>query len=114
MQDRINSAKLYVVLWEFQVRPEFEELFQRIYGSQGDWAELFRKGKGYVRTEFYRDVKNARRYVTVDVWESELAYHEFRKDHEKEYRAIDQRGEGMTEKETSLGAFEMLPANSET
>ena len=33
---------MFVVLWEFEVKPGREERFERVYGADGEWAQLFR------------------------------------------------------------------------
>lgn len=113
MSDLYHPAS-YVTLWEFHVRPGLQPEFERIYGSHGDWVQLFRTAKGYMRTELYRDLHNPHRYITMDFWESESAYRHFREQHADEYRAIDQRCEELTEKERALGSFQMLRSDLET
>jgi len=34
---------MFLVLWEFEVKPECEERFERVYGTGGDWDSLFRR-----------------------------------------------------------------------
>ena len=60
----------YVTVWEFRVRPEAFEVFERIYGPDGDWVRLFQTAEGYVTTELNRDLRQAGRYVTLDFWTS--------------------------------------------
>ena len=69
---------MFVTLWEFDVKSGSEELFERTYGPDGPWAELFRRDAGYLGTRLLRDVGAARVYVTMDTWESREAYEEFR------------------------------------
>ena len=107
----MKSGKAFVILWEFQVRPGFEPVFERVYSPKGDWAQLFSKAEGYFRTELNRDVKNRGRYLTMDVWESERAYLKFHETYANEYRAVDQRCEELTQKETALGTFETVTAD---
>jgi hypothetical protein len=47
---------LFVTLWEFEVKPGSEELFERTYGSDGEWAKLFRQDARYRGTRLLRDV----------------------------------------------------------
>lgn len=110
MQNGEPRAARYVTVWEFQVRPGSEQAFERSYGSDGEWVQLFRKARGYVRTDLYRDLKDRQRYVTIDLWESEAAYLNFREQYVREYGAIDQRCQEMTAKETALGAYEIVQA----
>src|SRR5215472_3020837 len=68
----------YVVIWEFRVQPGMEADFERAYGSEGRWAQLFRTGDGFSGTELHRDVSVPGRYVTLDFWSSGEAYQRFR------------------------------------
>jgi len=41
---------MFVALWEFEVKPGDQERFEGAYGHHGQWAKLFRHGKGYEGT----------------------------------------------------------------
>ena len=96
----------FVVIWEFHVRPGNEHRFEEIYGSDGEWARLFRSSEGYCGTELNRDFKVSLRYVTLDFWTSRDDYQRFREEHQAEYQVIDQRCEQLTEREIEIGSFE--------
>jgi heme-degrading monooxygenase HmoA len=51
--------------------------FIKAYGSAGDWARLFARAEGFVRTELYRSAEAQARFVTVDVWSNEAAWQAF-------------------------------------
>ena len=93
----------FLVIWEFVVRPGKEELFEKIYGPDGEWAQLFRQGKGYCGTRLTRDCDDSRCYITLDFWESQADYETFKSQHAAEYNAIDRNCEALTEQETELG-----------
>jgi heme-degrading monooxygenase HmoA len=95
----------YVIIWEFYVRPGMEERFEQVYGPWGDWARLFHEGEGYIATELNRDLKNKKRYVTLDFWTSAEAYEGFRKKYLAEYKAMDEKCGELTEREVELGTF---------
>jgi heme-degrading monooxygenase HmoA len=71
-------------------------------------AELFRQEAGFVATELSRDSKDPRRYLTLDFWESKLAYERFRAERAEEYTALDAQCETFTEFERELGQFERV------
>ncbi len=102
---------MHIVVWEFHVREGGEAEFERLYGPEGDWVRLFRKGKGFLQTELLKDSAAPSRYLTVDRWTSQPEYEAFRRSHAEQFRAIDQRGELLTTRETTLGAF-LLNADS--
>ena len=69
---------MYVIIWEYQVKADSVVEFERIYASNGVWAELFRKEDGYLGTELLRDSTHPRRYITIDRWTSSGDYESFR------------------------------------
>jgi hypothetical protein len=46
---------VYVTIWEFMAKPEFRAEFEIFYGLDGEWVQLFRRSKAFLRTEFFRD-----------------------------------------------------------
>ncbi len=46
------------------------------------------------------------RYFTVDRWESELAYRDFRRELAQAYDELDRSCEGLTIRETVVGEFD--------
>ncbi len=99
---------MYVVIWEFRVRENSRAEFEKDYGPQGVWAQFFRRGAGYQGTDLLRDAEEAGRYLTIDRWTSLLAYQTFQTQQHAEYEAIDRRCERLTERESRIGAFELL------
>jgi heme-degrading monooxygenase HmoA len=97
---------LFVTLWEFEVKSGSEELFERTYGPEGQWARLFRRDTQYCGTRLLREAGAERVYVTMDSWESRAAYEEFRRKYAAEYEELDRKCEGMTVSEKHLGGYE--------
>lgn len=92
---------MFVTVWKFIVRPAKSAEFEQHYGSDGSWAQLFRKAPGYIRTELYRG-ESANEYLTVDYWETPETYLEFRKAMGEEYAALDAQLEELTEREEAV------------
>jgi heme-degrading monooxygenase HmoA len=99
---------MYIILWEYIVKPGQETEFEKIYGSSGDWAQLFRQADGYLGTDLIRDIETHRRYITIDRWISSAAFNSFQKNYHAEYKAIDARCEDLTEHEAQLGAWSLV------
>jgi heme-degrading monooxygenase HmoA len=84
------------------------EGFERAYGAEGEWAQFFRQGPGYIGTELLRDVEIPGRYLVVDRWESAEAYNAFAAAHRDEYvRRVDDT-RFYYEQELRLGTFETV------
>ena len=64
----IRSGSLIALVFSYEVSDAAE--FERVYGPEGDWAEFFRGGRGYIGTELLRDVEHPGRYLVIDRWES--------------------------------------------
>jgi heme-degrading monooxygenase HmoA len=76
------------LIFTYEVRDSAE--FERVYGPDGEWAQFFRAGRGYVGTELLRDVETPGRYVVVDRWDSADAYNAFVAGHREDYmRRVD-------------------------
>ena len=60
---------MFLVLWEFDVKPGSDERFESVYGPDGEWAQLFRRDPAYHCTLLLRDPFRDRTYVTCDFWE---------------------------------------------
>ena len=96
------------IVWEFRVKPEKATEFERAYSSCGTWANFFQQGEGYRGTVLVRDAEHSGRYLTFDLWDSLAAYHEFKSRFSEEYFRIDHECQTLTEKEASLGIFEVI------
>jgi quinol monooxygenase YgiN len=93
-------------IWEFIVRPDKIEEFERSYSASGPWVELFRRSAGYQGTQLLRDNENASRFLTIDRWDRIASYRVMRERFAKEYEELDRTYEAFTESERSIGVFE--------
>src|SRR5690349_11821599 len=96
----------FAVVWEFRVSGRQQRAFEKTYGPDGAWAQLFRKGEGYIRTELLRDRETPGRYLTIDHWVSKSAFVKFKKQKRAEYEVLDRKCEALTQKEKILGEFD--------
>lgn len=96
---------MYVIVWQFEVAAENAARFLAAYGSEGDWAQLFRRASGYLGTELLRSSDTATRYITIDRWQTAEDFTRFRQDFADEYQALDARMEALTVSEVKIGVF---------
>jgi len=95
---------LIVLVFSYDVRDTDE--FEKVYGPDGEWAEFFRAGAGYVGTELLRDLEIPGRYLVLDRWESRDAYNAFVEANSDEYmRRVDETV-GHYGQELRFGTFE--------
>ena len=101
-------AEPFIYIWAYRVPPEKVDEFRRLYGPEGAWVRLFRQAPGYVDTDLYRDRNDGDRYVTIDRWESEEAFENFRASFAEEFERLDRDGEHLTLEETPLGELKPM------
>jgi heme-degrading monooxygenase HmoA len=97
------GLSVFIIIWEYIVAEGQQAEFERVYGPEGEWAQLFKKAKGYIGTELLRDSDRPRHYITIDRWDSSSAFDSFQENYHGEYEAIDARSENLTERETRIG-----------
>lgn len=103
-----NAGNAYLYIWRFRVVLDKETEFQRIYGPEGRWVQLFQQGPGYIQTLLLKDLDVPGTYVTVDIWETEAAYKSFKKKFAADFETLDKYCESLTESEELVGRFESL------
>jgi len=96
---------MFVILWEYEVKSGCEERFETVYGADGDWARLFRSDPNYRETRLLRDLSRPRWYLTLDYWDSEISFVQFKAAHEPSYTSLDHATEGLTVSERRLATF---------
>jgi heme-degrading monooxygenase HmoA len=97
---------MYWVVWSFDVKPEQVKAFERAYGPEGDWAQLFGRAQGYVGTELRRETDRRAHYLTIDRWQSREDYKRFKEAFSNEYVTLDLRCGRFTDAEQKIGDFE--------
>jgi hypothetical protein len=96
---------MFVVVWEFTVDLAHRADFDRAYGTDGDWARLFRRCAGYVATELLYDAEQPERCLTLDYWRLPDQYVAGMARIAADYQALDARCAAFTVSERPLGNF---------
>jgi ribosomal-protein-alanine N-acetyltransferase len=102
----------FTAVWEFHVASEKARAFEKVYGPEGNWAKLFRRGEGYIRTDLIRDHQIRGRYLTLDFWASRQAYQRFKKRNLASYKSLDKKCNSLTESERLIGEFDKSMSRS--
>ena len=97
---------MIALVFSYEVHDAAE--FERVYGSDGEWAEFFRQGRGYIGTELLRDVEVPGRYLVIDRWESADAYNAFVETRREEYMERVDATRFRYDSELRFGTFETL------
>lgn len=96
------------IIWEFVVKPDAVERFERAYGADGEWSRFFATHAGFRGTILLRDAASPRRFLTIDVWEGAEDRRRMMAEAGAAYAALDASFAGLTESETEIGAFEAM------
>ena len=95
---------MIALVFSYEVRDA--EAFERAYGADGDWAQFFRQGAGYIGTELLHDVEIPTRYLVIDRWESAEAYNTFAAEQRDEYMRRVDDSRFLYDQELRFGTFE--------
>ncbi len=106
---------MFVILWEFEVKPGSEDRFLRAYGPHGAWVQLFQRDPHFRATQLQRDPARPLCYFTIDFWDSETAYNLFLAENQSSYLELDRRYAELTLHERRFLSFHFnLPPSSPT
>jgi len=94
------------VIWEFAVMQTSVTEFERHYGQDGTWVQLFKRDAAFVGTKLLKDRETSLRYLTIDRWHSYDAYEAFKRKHHAEYVRTDAQMEKLTKSERLIGVFD--------
>ena len=97
---------MIALVFSYEVHDAAE--FERVYGADGEWAEFFRQGRGYIGTELLGDVEAPGRYLVIDRWESADAYNAFVAEHRESYMERVDATRFRYDSELRFGTFETL------
>jgi hypothetical protein len=100
---------MFVILWEFEVKPGSEDRFQRVYGPKGAWVRLFQRDRHFRGTQLRRDPSRALFYFTIDFWDSETAYKKFLTNNRASYQELDRATERFTLHDRRILSFNFSP-----
>ena len=98
---------MFVILWEFEVKPGSEAAFENVYGPAGAWAQLFQRDPHYRGTKLLRDVARPFHFCTLDYWDFESAYRQFLARYESAYKELDRHCQAFTVRERHV--FSCVP-----
>jgi hypothetical protein len=98
---------MFVALWGNEVKPGCEESFQSAYGPHGDWVRLFQRDPHFRETRLLKDLSRPRFNYTLDYWDSEISYEQFKAANREAYATIDRATEVLTLSERRLCTFNL-------
>ncbi|MGC1550501.1 MAG: antibiotic biosynthesis monooxygenase [Rhodanobacter sp.] len=96
---------MYVIIWRYQVAEQHVASFLRHYDDTGEWDQLFRRDSAYKGTRLLRDAEDGETYISIDYWDSRIAYEQFLQSHADAYAEMDRFCDTLTVEESRIGRF---------
>ncbi len=93
---------MLVRVWEYDVPEGSREEFERVYGAEGDWAQLFSSSSGYAGTELFASASTPGRYITVDRFTDQATWLAFLAEYRDAYGRLDEQCGRLTSDEREL------------
>ena len=97
---------MLVRVWEYDVPEGSRAEFERTYGADGEWAQLFSASDGFRGTELFVSTSDPGRFLTVDRFIDAAAWRAFLIEHRDAYHRLDAASEALTTGERGLAAGE--------
>ena len=93
---------------EFVVKEESRGRFELAYGPGGAWSKLLAGQAGFRGTTVLRDGRNAQRYLTVELWDSEEIREQTLRELASGYSELEAALAEWVESRSELGVFRVL------
>ena len=99
---------VYMYIWSYKINPSYVDEFEKEYGANGKWSQLFQKSPHYHETILLKNSDHPHSYRTIDIWDNFDACNDFKLDNKQEFDEIDKYCERFTHKEQFEGNFERI------
>ena len=93
------------IVREFVVKEEARGQFELAYGPGGAWSKLYAQCPGFRGITVLRDTKNPRRYLTIDLWETEAQREQALAESKVNYSDLEAVFGEWIESRTEVGIF---------
>ena len=93
---------MMIRVWEYDVPEGSVADFERVYGPEGRWAQLFSSSDDFEGTELFVSLSTPGRYLTVDRFRDEASWRRFQTNHRLAYLELDAESEGLILHEREL------------
>ena len=99
---------MVAVVWQFTVREDKTDEFERFYGADGDWTKLSRRSRSFIGSSFLKDLAFPTRYLLVEYWSEMFVYEKHLVDFDTQLKTLEERRQAFQVNVESLGVFSAL------
>jgi heme-degrading monooxygenase HmoA len=96
------------IVWEYVIKEEVRGQFELTFGPGGDWNKLFAGCPGFRGTTILRDVKDPRRYLSIDLWETETQWEQALDEHKEKVANLEAAFAEWAQSHAEVGIFRVL------
>jgi hypothetical protein len=96
------------VICEFVVKEQARGRFELAHGPGGAWSRLFSECPGFRGMTLLRKTKDPRRYLAMELWETEDRRKQALAGRNSEYSNLEAAFADWTESRTEIGVFRVL------
>ncbi len=97
----------FVAVWRYEVETAHRAEFERTYGPDGPWVDLFNRSDQFDRTELINGSIDGQ-YITIDYWKSEAGFKAFMEAFRDEYEELDRHFQNLTTADQLVVRGELL------
>lgn len=99
---------MVAVGWQFEIKPELQQEFERFFGADGEWTRLSRRSRSFLGSSFLRDLAEPARYLLIEYWSEAFVYDRHLADFRSEMGRLEAERERMVLSLRPLGLFNAL------
>ena len=96
------------IVREFVVKEDARGQFELAYGPGGAWSKLFARALGFRGITVLRDTRDPRRYLVIDLWDTEAQKEQALAEHKAEYADLEAAFSEWVECKKEVGVFSVL------
>jgi hypothetical protein len=100
-----ETSKEYIIIWKYRIKPEAVQLFEKEYGSEGAWVNLFTQSNHYGGSVLYKSDEEKNSYLLIDYWDSKEEYETFKEKYRAMYDSLGTKFESLYVEEKKIGSF---------
>ena len=99
---------MVAIVWQFTVRDNKGDEFERFYGADGEWTRVSRRSRSFLGSSFLRDLAAPARYLLIEYWSEMVVYEKHVTDFTREMNLLERRRDEFAERVESMGVFSAL------
>jgi len=96
------------IISEFVIKEEARGRFELAYGPGGAWGQVFARSPGFRGVTLLRDTQDRRRYLMIEVWDTEAQRERALAERRAEYASLSAALAEWSEARAELGVFTIL------